>query len=84
MIRFKGKKLKGLFHLIRLKDDNQWLLTKSDDQFADKTQDILHQDQSIKSGKTLQQITKQSNKKKKRTIGTIRNQNLNKKNSTLP
>lgn len=64
MIRFKGKKLKGLFHLIRLKDDNQWLLTKSDDQFADKTQDILHQDQSIKSGKTLQQITKQSNKKK--------------------
>jgi bifunctional non-homologous end joining protein LigD len=63
-IRFelKGKKLKGSWHLVRLKPrrgekrDN-WLLIKSDDDFADRQRDILEEkEQSVRSGRTIEEV----------------------------
>lgn len=48
-----GKKLQGEFALIRMhNDDKTWLLIKKGDDFAN-TKDILAQDQSVKSGKKV-------------------------------
>jgi DNA ligase D-like protein (predicted 3'-phosphoesterase) len=54
----KGKKLKGEFSLIKTKRNNQWLLIKKNDKEADKRKNILNEDKSAKSGKTLKQIEK--------------------------
>jgi bifunctional non-homologous end joining protein LigD len=57
-----GQKLKGDWHLVRLKPrpgekrDN-WLLIKSDDEFADPRRDILEElPQSVKSGLTIEEV----------------------------
>lgn len=53
-----GKKLKGEFALIRLenaKEDDAWLLIKKGDQAASDT-DVKKQNQSVVSGKTVEQI----------------------------
>lgn len=73
-IVFKGKKLKGTFNLIRLKEENQWLLTKVKDKYADSEKDILDQEKSVNSGKTLNQIAKassDSDKKKQSRISKL-------------
>lgn len=63
-IRFSigGQKLKGDWHLVRLKPragekrDN-WLLIKSDDEFSDARRDILEEmPQSVKSGLTIEEV----------------------------
>ena len=58
----EGDKLKGAWHLVRLrprsgeKRDN-WLLIKSDDEHADRRNDILEDaPQSVKSGQTIDQV----------------------------
>jgi len=60
----KGDKLKGVWHLVRLrprpgeKHDN-WLLIKSDDEHADRKGDILEdQPQSVKSGLSIDEVGK--------------------------
>ena len=60
----KGDKLKGAWHLVRLrprsgeKRDN-WLLIKSDDEYADRKRDILEDaPQSVKSGLTVEEVGK--------------------------
>lgn len=54
-----GKKLKGAFHLVKIRDKentkNAWLLIKSNDEFA-KKENILEQNTSVRSGKTLEQL----------------------------
>lgn len=48
-----GKKLQGEFALIRMHDDDKtWLLIKKGDDFA-STKDILQEDESVKSGKKV-------------------------------
>lgn len=56
--KLKGKKLQGEFALVKTKGmgDNAWLLIKHKDEFAQK-KDIIKEDKSTKSGKTLEQIT---------------------------
>ena len=75
----KGDKLRGAWHLVRLrprsgeKRDN-WLLIKSDDEYADRKRDILEDaPQSVKSGLTVEEVGKdpdarhwQSNRKAKK------------------
>ena len=65
-LRFEleGDKLKGGWHLVRLrprsgeKRDN-WLLIKSDDEYADRRSDILEDaPQSVKSGLTIDEVGK--------------------------
>ncbi len=52
-----GKKLKGEFALIKMHGDDEkaWLLIKKEDEFA-STADITRQDESVKSGKTVESI----------------------------
>lgn len=52
-----GKKLKGEFALVELKtkQDNSWLLIKKNDQYA-STEDILEQDRSVISDRTLESL----------------------------
>jgi bifunctional non-homologous end joining protein LigD len=57
-----GKKLKGMYHLFRLKTDangKSWLLVKDKDKWADDT-DITSKNQSVKSGKTIAQVAKEN------------------------
>ena len=55
-IFLKGKKLKGGFALIHLKDKN-WLLIKMKDEFADIQQDIVTAEpRSIKTGRIISEI----------------------------
>ncbi len=70
-IRLHGEKLNGEFALVRTKGrgDNSWLLIKHRDEFAIED-DVLEQDQSVISGKTIEELagdkdarTWQSNKK---------------------
>ena len=59
--KMKGKKLKGEFALVKLKnaEDNAWLLIKHRDRYANET-DITKKDKSVVSGKTLEKIEKTS------------------------
>ena len=59
--RMHGKKLKGEFALVKLKnsDDNAWLLIKHRDKYASET-DITKKDKSVVSGKTLESVEKTS------------------------
>ena len=54
-IRLNGTKMRGEFHLIRMKDD-EWLLIKSQDEFASK-KDITQQEKSVISGKTIEDFS---------------------------
>ncbi|MDI6051319.1 DNA polymerase ligase N-terminal domain-containing protein [Flavobacterium sp. XS2P24] len=56
-----GKKLKGEFALVKLKtkQENTWLLIKSKDQYAND-EDVLQQDKSVLSNKTLESMEKKS------------------------
>ena len=56
--RMHGKKLKGEFALVKLKnaEDNAWLLIKHRDKYAKDT-DITKKDKSVVSGKTLEKVT---------------------------
>ncbi len=58
-----GKKLKGEFALVKLKnsEDNSWLLIKHNDKFATE-EDITKKDKSVQSNKTLEQVEKTSDK----------------------
>jgi bifunctional non-homologous end joining protein LigD len=78
--RLNGKKLKGEFALVHIKNngktDNAWLLIKHRDAFASAT-DITKKSKSVISGKTIFQMGKSKNaalftskpKKKKVTAG---------------
>ena len=59
----KGKKLKGEFSLIQLKgkQENAWLLIKKQDPYAIES-DILDQNQSVISQRTLEELEKNSEK----------------------
>lgn len=64
-IRLHGKKIKGLYTLFRLKNDEEgksWLLVKKGDEFASK-QEVSEQDKSVKSGKTLEEIAEEAGAK---------------------
>lgn len=50
-----GKRLKGKFTLVHMKDEN-WLLIKENDEFVKKTAGISQFKTSIKTGRTIKQI----------------------------
>src|SRR6185503_10789231 len=60
-IKMNGKKLKGEFALVKLKnaENNAWLLIKHRDEYAKET-DVTKKDKSVISGKTLAAIEKTS------------------------
>jgi bifunctional non-homologous end joining protein LigD len=73
-IRFAldGQKLKGEWHLVKLKPrrgekrDN-WLLIKSDDEYADPGRDILEElPHSVKTGRTIEEVAENKPPGKKR------------------
>ncbi|MDG5813833.1 DNA ligase D [Chitinispirillales bacterium ANBcel5] len=57
-----GKKLKGLFHLIKThgKEEKAWLLIKGKDSFS-SNRDILLEEQSVRSDMTIGQLKKAAN-----------------------
>jgi bifunctional non-homologous end joining protein LigD len=59
-----GEKLQGEFALVKTKnsEENAWLLFKANDEYA-KKKDILLQDRSVISGRSLDQIKKQAGAK---------------------
>ncbi|MCE5317532.1 MAG: non-homologous end-joining DNA ligase [Parachlamydia sp.] len=73
MFGLDGKKLRGLFTLVKLKNaqkdkerkDNEWLLMKIADDFATDT-DILNQDRSVLTKRTMNQIARQEPSKDKK------------------
>ena len=53
-----GKKIKGTYALFRLKkEEKSWLLVKKADEFASE-EEVIRQNKSVKSGKTLAQVAK--------------------------
>ena len=58
-----GKKLKGEFALVKIKnsDENSWLLIKHNDKYA-TTEDVTEKDKSVVSKKTIEQVEKTSDK----------------------
>ena len=55
-----GKKIQGTFALFRLKkEEKSWLLVKKSDKFASE-EEVIKQNKSVKSGKTLAQVAKQN------------------------
>jgi bifunctional non-homologous end joining protein LigD len=53
-----GKKIKGTYALFRLKkEEKSWLLVKKADEFASE-EEVIRQNKSVKSGKTLAQVGK--------------------------
>ncbi|MGI8951294.1 MAG: DNA ligase D [Chitinophagaceae bacterium] len=58
-----GKKLKGEFALVKIKnnEDNSWLLIKHKDEYA-TAEDITKKDKSVQSNKTIEQVEKTSDK----------------------
>lgn len=62
----QGKKLKGSFSLIHMKE-NQWLLRKNKDQWA-STADITKQDRSVLTERTLDEIKTGQKLKRKSTL----------------
>ena len=55
-----GKKIKGTYALFRLKkEEKSWLLVKKADEFASEDE-VIRQNKSVKSGKTLAQVAKQN------------------------
>jgi bifunctional non-homologous end joining protein LigD len=66
-IFLNGKKLKGGFSLIRMKEKkgNAWMLIKAKDSYAGK-EDILKKDKSVLSNRTLEEIEEGHSKENKR------------------
>jgi bifunctional non-homologous end joining protein LigD len=65
--RMSGKKLKGEFALVHIKNnrqkgDNAWLLIKHKDEYA-SVSDITKKQKSVRSGKTVSQVGKDKNAK---------------------
>jgi bifunctional non-homologous end joining protein LigD len=60
----KGKKLNGLFSLVKLKNkqENAWLLLKKEDAYA-TTDDVLKKNKSVISKSTLEALEKKQGKK---------------------
>jgi len=55
-----GKKIKGTYALFKLKkEEKSWLLVKKADEFVSE-EDVIKQNKSVKSGKTLAEIAKQN------------------------
>lgn len=55
-----GKKIKGTYALFRLKkEEKSWLLVKKSDEYASE-EEVIKQNKSVKSGKTLAQIAKKN------------------------
>lgn len=66
-IEFSGVKIQGAFQLLRFKkgaQQNNWLLIKENDRFVSKI-DILKMDRSIRTGRTLEEISDGENEEKK-------------------
>lgn len=68
-LELKGKRLKGLYALIRFQGARQWLFIKVNDQYADAKKDIVATElQSVLSRKTIEKLDKKFEKiKKERT-----------------
>jgi len=65
-IELKGEKLNGKFALINSKlfgKKENWLLIKMKDKYANSEKDVLKQDKSVKSKKTIKQLEKNENQK---------------------
>lgn len=62
----EGQKLKGEFVLVKMKNrgDKQWLLIKHKDKFA-STRDILDEDRSVLSDRTIEDMANNEKPKKK-------------------
>jgi len=59
-ISLKGRRLNGGYALIKMKRKRQWLLIKSDDFHADRSNDITEKyTSSVKSDKTLEDLEKE-------------------------
>jgi bifunctional non-homologous end joining protein LigD len=58
-IVLRGKKLKGAFSLVRLKQPKQWLLIKKDDAYA-SSRDVTRNDKSVRTGRRLSDTAKQA------------------------
>lgn len=72
-----GKKLKGEFALVRTPKtgENAWLLFKAGDEYVSK-EDILEQDKSVVTGRSMDQIAKQAEKKHEVWFSTPKNLDL--------
>lgn len=68
-IILKGKKLNGEFALVKmhLKKGNEWLFIKKKDEYAN-VKDVLNEDKSIVTKRSLEQIKTQSGKKKESIV----------------
>ena len=62
-IELDGDKLKGEWALVRFKSNKDWLLIKMKDQYADKQHDILKEDESVVSHKTIKDLKKDADEK---------------------
>lgn len=71
--RLKGKKLKGAFVLTRIKGDGpgNWLLIKHKDRYA-SAGDVTQKDRSVRSKKTIAQLTEKDGPAQKKAIKTRR------------
>lgn len=72
-VRLSGKKLKGDYALVHTKgrEENAWLLIKKNDSYA-TSEDITQKDQSVQSGKTLEEIAGGISKKNKVAVAPIK------------
>jgi bifunctional non-homologous end joining protein LigD len=52
----RDKKLKGSWTLVKTAGQDEWLLIKHQDQFADRDRDILAEDRSVISGLSIQDL----------------------------
>ncbi len=56
-LRLEGEKLHGEWHLVRMKNDKDWLFFKGQDRFADATRNIVEEHpESIKPAQTARSI----------------------------
>lgn len=68
----KGKKCRGRWGLIHMKDrGNAWLLVKDNDDYADRVNDLTElMPNSVKTGRSLEEIFQQDQKKNPRYGGS--------------
>lgn len=52
----RGKKLKGEWSLVQLKDSKNWLLIKKDDEFVSKEDILLSKPDSVLTNRSIEQI----------------------------
>lgn len=55
-VTFRGKKLKGSYALVQMKNNGEWLLLKHKDAASDPAEDILDDDASVATGYTLDDL----------------------------